>query len=210
MSPDLYWTEGPFRVALQHPPNTPQHLLTDTTSVLDPRQRRCPKLVLSHRQESREALRGVRSRVSRSGPGPRPTDPENPMRTSETLLLDFIRQSPQFRSANPHGRILLTSLPPRLLIIPGTSHALGHPPLQNSGGLEHHHPPCRDRRRLSRLRVAAQADRVPARGVGHKSRSVEWVTVWVGSLSLLDIGYVIGSYGFVQEDCGGAVENILS
>ena len=39
-------------------------------------------------------MRGVRSRVSRSGPGPRPTDPEH---TSETLLLDFIRQSPQFR-----------------------------------------------------------------------------------------------------------------
>ena len=40
---------------------------------------------------------GVRSRVARSGPGPRPTDPEHPMRTSETLLLDFIRQTPQFR-----------------------------------------------------------------------------------------------------------------
>ena len=35
ISPDLYWTEGPFRVALQHPPNTPQHLLTDTISILE-------------------------------------------------------------------------------------------------------------------------------------------------------------------------------
>ena len=61
------------------------------------RQRRCSEPMLSHRQESRGALGGVRSRVARSGPGPRPTDPEHPMRTSETLLLDFIRQSPQFR-----------------------------------------------------------------------------------------------------------------
>ena len=61
------------------------------------RQRRCSEPMLSRRQESREALGGVRSRVSRSGPGPRPTDPEHPMRTSETLLLDFIRQSPAAR-----------------------------------------------------------------------------------------------------------------
>ena len=36
------------------------------------RQRRCPEQMLSHRQEWREALGGVRSRVSRSGPGTAP------------------------------------------------------------------------------------------------------------------------------------------
>ena len=80
------------------------------------RQRRCPEPMLSHRQESREALRGVRSRVSRSGPGPRPTDPEQPMRTSETLLLDFIRQSPQFPHPRQPAQIRLdaAALPPAL------------------------------------------------------------------------------------------------
>ena len=51
----------------------------------------------THREERRGAFRGARSDdPERVRTVTRPTDPEPVMRTSETLLLDFIRQTPQF------------------------------------------------------------------------------------------------------------------
>ena len=41
--PDLYWTEGPFRVALQCPANTPQHLYTKTISLLEDYRSDCQR-----------------------------------------------------------------------------------------------------------------------------------------------------------------------
>ena len=60
-------------------------------------QHRSSGIAPPQRQESGGAFGGTRSRArsgSRRGPIP---NPEHAMRTSETLLLDFIRQSPQVR-----------------------------------------------------------------------------------------------------------------
>ena len=66
-------------------------------SAVSPRSGNLPARFSTHREERRGAFRGARSDdPERVRTVTRPTDPEPVMRTSETLLLDFIRQTPQF------------------------------------------------------------------------------------------------------------------
>ena len=66
-------------------------------SAVSPRGGNLPARFSTHREERRGAFRGARSDdPERVRTVTRPTDPEPVMRTSETLLLDFIRQTPQF------------------------------------------------------------------------------------------------------------------